>query len=467
MKKILSLVVSSCICITMQAQQIEGTLQKAINSLVQDDQFKYASYSICVLDGNSGKILFKVNENQALAPASCLKVLTAATALKKLGPRYQYKTRLQYTGHIDSAGTLHGDIIIKGGGDPSLASPRWSSTIEEKLLDKWTAALQGIGIKKVNGRIIGDDSFFDTQTTPDGWIVQDIGNYYGAGPSGLSWRENQFDILLKPTQTGKEVEYIQMKPWIPQLTLVNELTTGANGTGDNAYVYSAPYSNIAYMRGTVGADERNFDISASTPDPALDAAFRLRTALKSGGIDVTGEFTTVRRNQQAIPAEGTTIDITTSPGLDKIIFWFLRKSVNLFGEHLIKTIAYEEHLPVSTKNGVTALRSIWQMEGIDSNSMNIFDGSGLSPANRITTESLAKVMFLAQKEPWFNVFYDALPTINQLKMKDGYINGVRSYTGYATAKNGHKYVFSFIVNNFVGSPGTARQKMWRLLDELK
>ena len=97
----------------------------------------------------------------------------------------------------------------------------------------------------------------------------------------------------------------------------------------------------------------------------------------------------------------------------------------------------------------------------------MIDGSGLSPANRVTTHSLVTVMQFAKGRPWFAAFYNALPETNGIKMKDGYINGVRSYTGYLKSKNGNEYVFSFIVNNFDGSAGTVREKMWKVLDLLK
>ncbi|RAJ05093.1 D-alanyl-D-alanine carboxypeptidase/D-alanyl-D-alanine-endopeptidase (penicillin-binding protein 4) [Chitinophaga skermanii] len=470
MKKFLSIAFGCCLLQPAMAQVTEGKLQKALSVLINDEQFKYASYSFYVMDGNTGKKIFSVNENQGLAPASTLKVVTATTAFKRLSPTYQYKTRLQYVGTINPQGVLTGDLIIKGGGDPTLGSPRWQNTMEDAVLKEWVNTVKKAGIKKISGRIIADESIYDTQSAPDGWIIQDMGNYYGAGPSGLTWRENQFDILLQPTQPGNKVIFYQMRPWMPQLTIVNELITGPAGTGDNAYVYSGPFSNTMYLRGSVGADEKNFAIGAATTDPALDCAFRLRLALKADSIDVSNEFTTTRlliKDQHPLPEDATTLSITQSPTMEKIVYWFLRKSVNLYGEHFVKTFAVEDKLPVSTAVGVQQMRRFWQSLGIDSNALNIYDGSGLSPANRVTTASLARIMYLAQKETWYKYFYEALPTINNIKMKDGYINGVRAYTGYTTPKDGPPLVFALIVNNFSGTPSSARVKMWRLLDELK
>jgi len=161
------------------------------------------------------------------------------------------------------------------------------------------------------------------------------------------------------------------------------------------------------------------------------------------------------------------IDSVLSPSLDSINYWFLKKSVNLFGEAFVKTIAYEKMKNGSTDTGIAIIKDFWSKRGIEKSALNIIDGSGLSPANRITTNALVTVMQYAKQQPWFSSFYYDLPEMNGIKMKDGYINGVRSYTGYIKAKNGNEYTFSFIVNNFDGNPGTVREKMWKLLDILK
>jgi D-alanyl-D-alanine carboxypeptidase/D-alanyl-D-alanine-endopeptidase (penicillin-binding protein 4) len=133
----------------------------------------------------------------------------------------------------------------------------------------------------------------------------------------------------------------------------------------------------------------------------------------------------------------------------------------------VKTIAYEKTKSGTTDNGVKIIRDFWSKKGIERSSLKIIDGSGLSPANRVTTATLVAIMQYAKDQNWFSSFYYDLPEINGIKMKDGYINGVRSYTGYIKNKEGMEYTFSFIVNNFDGSPSTVREKMWKVLDILK
>ena len=175
------------------AQPLQEHLQAAFNRLQADSQCRYASVSLTVLDAKTGETVFAANPNMGLATASTLKTITTITAFNLLGKDFQYQTQFGYIGSVSADGTLTGDVIIKGAGDPTLGSWRYENT-EEHVLSLMVAALQKAGIKKINGRIIGDDSIFGSQSIPPGWIWMDVGNYYGAGTSGLCWRENQFDI---------------------------------------------------------------------------------------------------------------------------------------------------------------------------------------------------------------------------------------------------------------------------------
>ena len=203
------------------AQNKIQNLEKAFNNLLADEQAKHALTSLCVLDANTGKILFAKNEQIGLATASTLKTITAASAFSILGKDFQYQTSLGYSGSIMSDGTLKGNLIITGSGDPTLGSWRYQNK-ENAVLLQWVAAIKAAGIKKIDGSIIGDDRIFGTQTTPEGWVWQDIGNYYGAGTSGLTWRENQFDIHLRPgSNTSAAVTVVKTSPAMPYIQIKN------------------------------------------------------------------------------------------------------------------------------------------------------------------------------------------------------------------------------------------------------
>jgi D-alanyl-D-alanine carboxypeptidase/D-alanyl-D-alanine-endopeptidase (penicillin-binding protein 4) len=452
------------------AQGLQQNLQSAFNRLQQDSQSRYASISLTVLDAHTGEQVFAANPNMGLATASTLKTITAITAFNILGKDYQYTTSLNYNGTIDATGTLNGDVVIHGSGDPTLGSWRYPETKEHAVLTQWVDAIRKAGIKKINGRIIGDDSAFGTQSIPDGWIWQDIGNYYGAGTSGLCWRENQFDIKLKTGRIGTPVGVSSTVPEMPYLDLKSELLNAEAGTGDRSYAYLPIQNNVMYMRGTYAADQSKKSISVTVPDPAYDVAFRLADTLKRLGIEVAQgpeSVKTITSKNLSVPTGGTLLVNHLSPKLSQIIYWLDQKSINLYAEQLLKTIALASGKKVTTAEGVKAEHEFWQTKGIDPRSFNIVDGSGLSPGDRVTTLTLATILQSAKSQSWYPDFFESLPTYNNMKMKSGSINNVLCYAGYQTTKSGREVCFSIMVNNYSGSTSGIKQKMFAVLDELK
>ncbi|WP_231427928.1 D-alanyl-D-alanine carboxypeptidase/D-alanyl-D-alanine-endopeptidase [Pedobacter sp. Leaf250] len=450
------------------AQNRIQNLEKAFKNLLADEQAKHAIISLCVLDANTGKILFAKNEQIGLATASTLKTITAATAFSILGKDFQFQTTLAYSGNITTDGVLKGNLIIVGSGDPTLGSWRYQNK-ENAVLTQWVAAIKAAGIKKIEGVIIGDDRIFGTQTTPEGWVWQDIGNYYGAGTSGLAWRENQFDIHLRPgSSTADEVKVVKTVPETPYVQIINELKTGSSGTGDRSYAFLPPYSNLAYLRGSWGMGIGKTGISVALPDPTFDCAYRLQDTLKRLGIPTNQQATTTRLmalNNQSIPVVTQKLSTISSPPLSEITYWFLKKSINLYGETLLKTIALKSGKAATTAKGAETEINFWANKGIDKSALNIIDGSGLSPGDRVTTSAMASILFQIQKENWFADFYKGLPEYNGMKIKSGTINDVSAFAGYHTDAAGNKYVMVINVNNYSGSG--INKKLFRVLDELK
>lgn len=450
------------------AQSPVQKLDQAYKALTADPQTKYALTSLCVLDANTGQVIFGRNENIGMATASTLKTITAATAFGILGKDFKYQTRLAYSGTIQN-GVLKGDLIIIGGGDPTLGSWRYSQSKENEILSQWVKAIKEAGINQIEGRVIGDDSAWGTSSMPLGWTWQDMGNYYGAAPSALSWRENQFDIHLKGgNSVGQPVTMVKVQPAMPYLQIVNELTTGPAGTGDRAYAFLPPLSSIAYLKGTWGLGIRKVGIAAALPDPAYDAAYRLQDTLKRLGIASLKEVSTSRKlSAEKLPMPAITKELVSinSPALSQIIYWFNKKSINLYGENLLRTFAWKAGKPATTANGTAIAIDYWKERGIDPNALNMADGSGLSPANRVTTYAMAKILHQSQQEPWFKDFYESLPEFNGMKIKSGSINDVSAFAGYYTNPAGKKYIVVINVNNYNGSG--INKKIYKALDALK
>ena len=453
-----------------ESQPIETQLKKGWQQLKKDSIFRHAIAAVEIRNLKTGKLVFSDNEEIGLAPASCQKIFTSIAAFEILGPSYHYVTRVGYDGRIDS-GTLHGNFFIVGSGDPSLGSWRWAETRDNIVINKIIQSILHQGILRIDGEIYIDDSKFSFQPVPGGWIWEDIGNYYGAGCWGLNWHENQYDLILNSGMAINEpVKIAGWEPRIPLRIFLNEIRSGEKESGDNGYIYLPPYSQIGFAEGTIPAGSSQFTISGSMPYAPQQFARELQDGLDSYHIrPKKGISTWVDRLliNKIIPREFTEILSINSPSFDSLNFWFLKKSINLYGEVLIKTFAASKFGIGNTEQGVEILKEFWKEKGIDESSLQIVDGSGLSPQNRVTTASLVAALRFAQTRPWFNSFYLALPEINGMKMKSGSIGGARSYAGYQKSSDNKEYVFAITINNCGGDASIVVKKIWHFLDLLK
>jgi D-alanyl-D-alanine carboxypeptidase/D-alanyl-D-alanine-endopeptidase (penicillin-binding protein 4) len=314
-----------------------------------------------------------------------------------------------------------------------------------------------------------NDSAFPMQPIPGGWIWDDMGNYYGAGCWAINWHENQYDLHLQPgKQEGDTTHIVKTTPELHDAVLINQISTGKKGSGDNGYIYLAPYSANGFTEGTVPAGSDSFVISGAFPDGPVAFAHALQELFNKQHITLDGTFK-CNNQMNKVESTGAQQELITllSPPLDSINYWFLKKSINLYGEALVKTMAYKKSGFGSTDKGVDIVRSFWSDHGIDKSAVNIIDGSGLSPQNRVTSDGEVKVLQYAKTRPWFSAFYYALPEYNGMKMKSGSIGGARAFAGYHTARDGRQYVFSIIVNNYDGPASAVVQKMYKVLDVLK
>src|SRR5215213_5888481 len=188
-------VLITCSCF---AQDISSKLKKAFKAFELDSQLRNSISSLYVINAKTGKVVFDKNSGIGLAPASTQKIITSATAYELLGKDFRYVTYIGYDIGIEK-GELLGNLYFLGAGDPTLGSFRWKETKDTLVFKKISDALKKNNVKKIRGDIWIDDLQFGINPVPDGWIWQDIGNYYGAGAWGFNWRENQYDLVLKPS----------------------------------------------------------------------------------------------------------------------------------------------------------------------------------------------------------------------------------------------------------------------------
>ena len=438
------------------SQSVKDKLDAATQSLMKSPQALSSNLSFYVAE-DGGNMVYDYQGSKGLSSASTQKIFTAAAALELLGKDYKYKTHIGSNGVVEN-GVLKGDLIIQSEGDPTLGSWRYDGYKPENFISKIKSTLRDLGIREVEGSIVVDDTYFDVQTIPGGWPWDDLGNYYGAGTWGVNWRENQFDVNIKGDQ------FVNFSYPLENVVWFNELKVGGNS--DQSLVFTAPRSNVAYINGSLPAGKVT-TVSGSTPNPPLQLAREVKDALVSDGVKVKGEITTgydFILNKKSVPKISKVWSSYQSPSLDKIVYWFMRKSINLYGETLLKTIAQQVKGRSDFKTGVAVLKDFWKSKGISSNMINFADGSGLSPQNYVSAKAEVLALEYAKKQKWFDVFYEGFPTQNNgMKMKSGTMRDTKSFAGYHKSKDGKTYTFGILLNNYPGSGSEALQTVLNAL----
>jgi D-alanyl-D-alanine carboxypeptidase/D-alanyl-D-alanine-endopeptidase (penicillin-binding protein 4) len=437
--------------------------QNALNQMLSDSTMLHASVSLCIINAVTGETVADHDASKSFSQASVMKLVTTAAAIEMLGPGHTFTTTVGYSGVLKK-GTLNGDIIIIGGGDPALGSERFAGQYNG-FMEKWVEEIRKAGIRKITGRIITDDSYYDYQPVPPNWNWEDLGNYYGAGVYGLSIFDNTLKIHFSTGDTGTVPVITSFDPVNPGTSYVNHLK--AYGSTDQGYVYSAPYNIYGWISGTIPANRSDFVLKASLTDPPLLASSLLTEKLKAAGIKVAGEPSTSRLIPEMRGISFTTITSTTSPELSAIIEVLTHESVNLYAEHLLKELGKVFGGEGSTRSGTAVVEKFLDTLGVEPSGMFIEDGSGLSPQDAVNSKGLASLLFqMKKKGKYFTDYYNSLPEAGKngtlknvfkdpvfegaMRAKSGTILRVKSYAGYITAKSGNELIFSIIINNYTG-----------------
>jgi D-alanyl-D-alanine carboxypeptidase/D-alanyl-D-alanine-endopeptidase (penicillin-binding protein 4) len=434
-----------------------------LEKMLSDSLFKNASIAFYVADANDGSVVYSYNPKISLVPASNMKLISSAAALELLGPDYIFKTIIGYTGILNMRnGELNGDIIIKGGGDPALGSGSFNYHYED-FLGQWTEAIKNAGIRKINGKVITDDSHYDFDPAAARWLWEDLGVSYGAGVFGLSIFDNTCAIKVRTASDGVNVELLGITPELEGYTLINRLKT--SGTTGDWYVYTTPYSTYGWLSGTIPAS-KEYVMRASIPDPPLMAAKMLSQRLETEKIKVTGAPSTARI-ENTTNINITYITQTNSPALRAITEILNKESVNLYADTFTKELGKQFGGNGSMADGAKVIMQFLGAAGVDTSGFFIEDGSGLSARSAINAEGIATLLiYMKNKGKYFQDYLFSLPdagrsgTLAQffadsafasnLKAKSGSMTRVRCYSGYFTTKSGKNMVFSMLVNNFQG-----------------
>jgi serine-type D-Ala-D-Ala carboxypeptidase/endopeptidase (penicillin-binding protein 4) len=456
-----------CLYSQHSSNHADKSITRRLNEFKKSKDLKNAEWSVYAEYVKSGRVIVSFNSNESLAPASGLKVFTTSASLFYLGENYKFITKLYYDGSITNDSTLNGNIYIVGDGDPTLGSSNVNGSLSlDSLMITWVNDIRNVGIKKIDGKIIADNLLFDNQTVPDYWIYEDIGNYYGAGPNALTINDNLYYLFFKPgAHAGDPAQVLRMEPVIPGLNFTNYMKTGPASSGDNGYIYDSPEQFNATLRGTVPAGVPEFYIKGSIPDPPLFAAQYLTSSLEKNGIEVSWQPEKLKSKK--LYNEKKLITVTISPPLKDIVFFINKRSDNLYAEQLLKTIGLKIMGESSTQKGTEAVIKFLKENDLPTDGIELFDGSGLSRTDMITSECMVKLLSFIAKQKFFENFYNSLGiagdpndigyfknygvnTIlaNNARIKDGLLTNVRSHSGYLKDRAGRLIAFSMIANNF-------------------
>ena len=458
----------------------QATVAERVAAFAQDPELVGAVLSLDVIDVATGNRIAAVNPVTAAIPASTQKLLTTAVALDVLGPDHRFTTRLMAVGEIRD-GVLQGDLYLIGGGDPSLGSPYLDGVLGlEAILGRWTEAVRTAGITRVNGRVVGDASYFATDGAAPGWPWSDIGNYYGAGAFGLNIHENFYFLdFLQRNREGATPPIQKTRPTVPGLHLTNELRSGPRGSGDQAYIYGAPFNFENYVRGTIPVGSGRFTIKGALPDPPLFAAQALCRRLEAAGIPVALAAETDRSLGGGRFRPGKTLDVYESPPLATLVDRTNLRSNNLYAEALLREInkarGAEPHALSST-----AVITEWLSErGLPITAVRLEDGSGLATRNFFPAMTMTSFLRTqADNARWrrsipvagrtgsMRGFLRGTAAEGRLAAKSGSVGGVRAYAGYATRADGTELAFALMVNNFTIESKDVRSKLHTLMVQL-
>jgi serine-type D-Ala-D-Ala carboxypeptidase/endopeptidase (penicillin-binding protein 4) len=430
-------------------------LAKRIDELIEQSEFADARWGVFVVGLNDGRVLAARDAQKLFTPASALKILTAAVALDRLGADFRWRTRVFAAKNVEN-GTLDGDLILYGQGAPDFS---------EAGVENLAAQLQAKGVRKINGNIVGDESYFKGDNLGDGWAWNELQWYYGAEASALSVNRNEVDLTV---QNGVP----RIKPENDFVKISGEIQANQNGAPDAIGVKRELGENKIHVWG----EGKNLDVRVAVKNPALWSAQILRGALQKKGIAVAGEARSAdwKTANKTNVEEAFELAAVESAPLGGIVRKMNKDSVNLYAELILRTLGKRfgdgapDENPKSQKTRGTdaagaAVIKQWLAENGASfqETESIKDGSGLSRLNFVTPETVGRALIAANQMKSAQAFRDSLPIAGtdgtlrgrltnfagKIRAKTGSIMFVNALAGYAKTDSGETLAFVILCNN--------------------
>ncbi|MFN8059121.1 MAG: D-alanyl-D-alanine carboxypeptidase/D-alanyl-D-alanine-endopeptidase [Vicinamibacterales bacterium] len=450
-----------------QAKGPRPALTQSLDGIFDAPEFTHTTWAVLVAPLEAGEPLYRHNESRLLVPASNLKIVTLAAAAERLGWNYRFETRLATEAAVLN-GVLTGDLLVLGGGDPTIGrgDRAWSS-----VFDEWVDTLKAAGIQRIDGRIVGDDDAFEDQRFGLNWAWDDFPYDYSAPIGALQYNENVVDLRVTPGTVVGARATAEILDAASGLSASSEVVTAAAASTVDLDFERFPGASVVKVVGSVPVDAPARVFSVAVDNPTLYFVRALKRALVERGIAVTGDAVDIDdvaqtngTNRIVDPNVFTVLATHLSAPLTEVGTRLMKVSQNLYAETLLKRLSAGPG-PATAKAGRDEMRAILTSWGVTPGEYVIWDGSGLSRRDYIAPTALVKVLtVMARDARHADPFAATLPvggldgTLDtrmkgssaegRVRAKTGSMSQVRTVAGYVTTADGQTLVFAIMANGF-------------------
>lgn len=454
--------------------QTLADLQTKIRQRMFAPEVRRGRIGIKIITLNSGKVIFENDSDKYFMPASNMKNFTVATALERLGPDFRFVTSVYANAVPDSSGTVKGDLRIFGRGDVSVSTAFFGTSATDpetyyKGIDRLVDKIAAAGVKRIEGSIVGDESYFKGFHIPGTWEWDDLQWYYGAEISALPVNDNAVDLAVMPGAVGSPC-VVTISPPNTLFQISNSCTTTAASILRNLSVNKRLDRNVLEISGTMPSGDAGYRTSITVTRPAELFVALLKQRLEKRGIVVTAGTRVMPRNA---PSPNGQIEIAKleSPPFREIAAKTMKPSQNMFTETILWTLGEQigrknGNMSDSAQLGINVVRSFLSSIGIPADGIVPYDGSGLSRHDLITPNAVVTLYtHMAKQSSNAQAWRDSL-TIGgvdgtlarrfvgtaaqgNMRGKTGTIDQVSALSGYVKTAAGEELVVSLLVNGVV------------------
>ncbi len=432
----------------------DAAIRNAAAATLADENLPDAFWGLYVQNLQNGEVVVSQNADKNLVPASNLKLVTTATALDALGPDFRYVTRLYFDGTAGGAAgdsTLRGDLVLRGSGDPTFGSLLAGAD----PLEVWAQQLRALGVRRIEGRLIGDDDVMDDLPYASGWDISYIATEdWAQGAGGLSFRDNLVTLRLAGTRAGEPAEVSPDPPGYVEVQ--SDLATRGRRGYHPLRIRRTVGTNRIQVEGSVSAGYRG-EARVPIQDPTGFTLHAFADRLRRAGITVAAEIVDADDLAAKPGYDADPVLVWLSPPLLDILTTVNHKSNNLWAEQVFRTFADNG----GATGGERRVFAFLQKAGVETDGLAVQDGSGLSRKNLIAPETLGQMLAYVYRSPLRDAFVSTLAQGGEaettlryrlgglpVRAKTGSLDHVRALSGYAAGPDGTPYVFVVFANNF-------------------